>query len=66
MTTFNHTPFQLRYELHPPMPIKYLAIAPTTIEIFIELIKVLSSRITKLEKLSETKLETSIIINKKQ
>jgi hypothetical protein len=27
---------------------------------------VLSSRITKLEKLSETKLETSIIINKKQ
>jgi hypothetical protein len=40
------------------MPIKYLPIAPTTIEIFFELIKVLSPRITKLEKLRETKKET--------
>lgn len=48
------------------MPIKNLPIALTTIEIFLELIKVFSPRITKLKKLSETKKETSIIINKKQ
>jgi len=48
------------------MPLKYLPIALTTIEIFLELIKVLSPRITKFKKINETKKETSIIINKKQ
>jgi hypothetical protein len=33
------------------MPIKYLPIAPTTIEIFIERIKELSPRITKFKKI---------------
>jgi hypothetical protein len=46
-----HTPYQLVYELHALMPKKYIVLVVGGNEIDNILMKVLTSRITKLEKL---------------
>jgi hypothetical protein len=46
-----YTPYQLVYGLHPLMPIKYIVLVVSENEKDNTLVRVLTSRITKLEKL---------------
>ncbi len=53
-----YTPYQLMYGLHPLMPTKYIVLIVGGNERDSTLVKVLTSRITKLEKLQETRMQT--------
>ncbi len=52
-----YTPYQLVYGLHPLMPTKYIVLIVGGNERDSTIMKVLTSRITKLEKLQETRME---------
>jgi hypothetical protein len=52
-----YTPYQLVYGLHPLMPTKYIIPVVGRDEKYITLMKVLTSRITELEKLLEAKMQ---------
>ncbi len=51
-----YTPYQLVYGLHPLMPIEYIVPVANGNENHSILMKVLTSKITKLEKLQEAKM----------
>jgi hypothetical protein len=46
-----HTPFQLVYGLHPLLPTKYMLPSKLSEHIDLKLVRVLISRLSKLEKL---------------
>jgi hypothetical protein len=52
-----YTPYQLVYGLHPLMPIEYILPAISVDDRDIESTKILTTKITKFEKLHENKLE---------
>jgi len=52
-----YTPYKLVYGLHPLMPIEYVLPTITGNHIDVEPTRVLTTRITKLEKLQEKKIE---------
>jgi hypothetical protein len=52
-----YTPYQLVYCLHPLMPTKYVLQAISGDHINVKLTKIITARITKLEKLQENILE---------
>jgi hypothetical protein len=51
-----YTPYQLVYRLHPLMPIEYIVVIASGNEKDNTLVKVLTRRITKLEKLQEVRM----------
>jgi hypothetical protein len=51
-----YTPYQLVYELHPLMPIEYIVLVVGGNEKDNTSVRVLTNRITELEKLRETKM----------
>ncbi len=52
-----YTPYQLVYELHPLMPIEYIVLVVGGNEKDNTSVRVLTNRITELEKLRETKMQ---------
>jgi len=52
-----YTPYQLIYGLHPLMPTKYVILAISRDHKDVELTRVLTTKITKQEKLQENVLE---------
>jgi hypothetical protein len=54
--TIGYTPYQLMYGLHPLMPIEYIVPITSGNERNSILVKILTSRITELERLQEAKM----------
>ncbi len=54
-----YTPYQLVYGLHPLMPSKYIILVASGDERDSILVRVLTSRITKLKKLQEARMQAT-------
>jgi len=61
-----HTPFQLVYGLHPLLPTMYLLPSKPNEHVDPKPIKVLTNRLSKLEKLQENKLITHDLVASNQ
>jgi hypothetical protein len=59
IVTIGYTPYQLLYELHPLMPTKYIVSIVSGNERDNILVKVLTNRIIKLEKLQEDRMQVT-------
>jgi hypothetical protein len=55
-----YTPYELVYGLHPLMPIEYILLIIGSNHIEGNLVKVLTSKVSKLEKLQEDKLQFEV------